>query len=229
MRFNAAAREADKMVKAVFLDYQGTMLQMGGKDLEEMVQRCVKNSRAEDPGEMIHWWFETLHKKEEAAYQDKFETEEELCLEVLQKAVEKYGLKDNFQQLQQLNINYWMYGPLFSDVAPFLQKCHLPVYIISNNSDKYIKVNLKRNDLHVNGYVCGDMVRAYKPHKEMFVKALQISQCSPGEVIHIGDSMEDMEGAQAAGITPVFLDRRKKGAPQGFKSISTLEEALRLL
>lgn len=217
------------MVKAVFLDYQGTMLQLGGSDLEEMVERCVRNSRAQDPKEMIHWWFETLHKKEEAAYREKFVSEEELCLEVLQKAVETYGLKDNLHQLQQLNINYWMYGPLYSDVAPFLSGCHLPVYILSNNSDKYIKVNLKRNDLHVNGYVCGDMVKAYKPHKEMFEKALEISQCSPQEVIHIGDSMEDMEGAMAAGITPLFLDRKKKGAPDGLLSAVTLQEALRLL
>jgi putative hydrolase of the HAD superfamily len=52
------------------------------------------------------------------------------------------------------------------------------------------------------------MVRAYKPHRELFEKALEISGCSADEVMHIGDSyISDVPGAREAGITPVLIQR----------------------
>ena len=54
-----------------------------------------------------------------------------------------------------------------------------------------------------------NMVNAYKPHREIFEKALEISGCRADKVIHIGDSVtSDGNGAFNTGITPILLDRR---------------------
>ena len=46
------------------------------------------------------------------------------------------------------------------------------------------------------------MVRACKPHRELFDKALEVSGCNADEVLHIGDSYgSDVLGARAAGDT----------------------------
>ncbi len=82
---------------------------------------------------------------------------------------------------------------------------------------------METNDLHPVGIVCGDMARAYKPHRELFEKALEISGYEAGEVLHIGDSMfSDVNGAKAAGILPVLLDREGKNRENGVKSIRSL-------
>ena len=58
------------------------------------------------------------------------------------------------------------------------------------------------------GLVCADMVKAYKPHRELFEKALEVSGFSADEVLHVGDSYSsDIIGAKSAGITPILVQR----------------------
>jgi len=48
-----------------------------------------------------------------------------------------------------------------------------------------------------------------KPHPEIFRRALAEAGAAPGEALHVGDSVgDDVDGARAAGIRPVLLDRR---------------------
>jgi putative hydrolase of the HAD superfamily len=47
-----------------------------------------------------------------------------------------------------------------------------------------------------------------KPHRRLFEVALQEAGCTAGEMLHIGDSLEnDVAGAQDAGIRAVWLNR----------------------
>lgn len=54
--------------------------------------------------------------------------------------------------------------------------------------------------------VSGD-VGVKKPDPQIFSLALEQSGLSAAEVIHVGDSSEDVLGAQAAGIVPIMIDR----------------------
>ena len=70
-----------------------------------------------------------------------------------------------------------------------------------------------------------------KPSREIFVSALRNSRCSADEAIHVGDSYEeDVLGAQAAGIMPVWLrrDRPSSASPCEFAVIGRLTELLDL-
>ena len=47
-----------------------------------------------------------------------------------------------------------------------------------------------------------------KPHPAIFERALGLLGCAPGDALHCGDSVgDDVEGARAAGIRPILLDR----------------------
>ena len=217
------------MAKAVFIDYTGTILQERGEDLEAMIRRVASHSRA-DRDTILAWWWKKLRELEYASFGDSYMTEEEICLKLAGMAEKEWGLRDNPEELLQLNKNYWINGPLFSDVQDFFRNCPLPIYIITNISDRYVRIFLKRNDLHVNGIICGDMVKAYKPRPEIFRRALEISGSAPEETVHIGDSVEaDAEAAQAAGLIPLLLDRPKKSTDQRFRTVYSLTEALKYL
>ena len=49
---------------------------------------------------------------------------------------------------------------------------------------------------------------ARKPDPAIFRAALEVAGCEPGEALHVGDSpAEDVEGARAAGIRALLIDR----------------------
>lgn len=45
------------MIKAVFIDYTGTIIQEGGSDVTELVKRCYANSDIESPEAMLSYWW----------------------------------------------------------------------------------------------------------------------------------------------------------------------------
>lgn len=70
-----------------------------------------------------------------------------------------------------------------------------------------------------------------KPAPELFEAALAAAGVAPGEAIHVGDSLaEDVEGAAAAGIRPVWLRRSgDQPAPAGVSVIAALDELVPVL
>lgn len=217
------------MAKAVFLDYTGTILQTSGPDIEEMMERFTKGSSFASQQEAVRWWFSELGVMEEHAYQENYVPEEELCMRILEKAVREKGLKEDLLQMQRLNVSFWMYAPLYSDVRYFFEQCTNPIYIITNNSEEYVKICLRRNGLHANAVISADSVRAYKPRRELFEKALATAAVEGGDGIMIGDSTRDMEGASSVGMNCILLDRHKDKGDSGYRTVHSLREALRLL
>lgn len=218
------------MIKTIFMDYTGTMIQEKGKDLEQAVCRIWKNSRLETPEETVKYWWDQLKIMEEKSYGDSFLSEDEIVSHLLKQLGRDMGLEDDFTELHRLIQRFWMYAPVFDDVREFLELCPVPVYIITNNGVSYVEECLKYNGLTAAGIISGEMVRAYKPHREIFDYALQKSGCGPEEVLHIGDSaISDVKGAAAAGITPVLLDRQGKAGCAECAVIHRLPEVLEYL
>jgi putative hydrolase of the HAD superfamily len=73
-----------------------------------------------------------------------------------------------------------------------------------------------------------------KPHPEIFRHALHEAGVRPEEALHVGDHLDaDVQGAQAAGIAAVLIDRRERyrqsDLPQGVPLIRSLAELLPLV
>ena len=218
------------MIKAVFLDYTGTIIEEGGPDGMEMLKRCWKNSAIESMEAMLAYWWKLIKAYEAVSYKESYITEDEIVDRALAECAEKIHLKENFAELHRLCQRFWMYAPAFPDTKEFFDKCSVPIFVISNNGLSYVEEGMRDKDLHPAGIICGDMVRAYKPHEEIFLKALEVSGLNAEEVIHIGDSVtSDVAGAVRAGITPVLLDRQGDKSCEGVTVIHSLTEALPLI
>lgn len=65
-----------------------------------------------------------------------------------------------------------------------------------------------------------------KPSPEIFSRALKFHGLDSGDAVHVGDEVgDDVQGALAAGLRPVFLDRsNQEQAPPGVTKISRLDE-----
>ncbi len=67
---------------------------------------------------------------------------------------------------------------------------------------------------------------AAKPDPAIFSVALELAGCEPSEALHIGDTPdEDVDGARAAGIPALLLDRN--GAGGQLRSLAEIEDHLR--
>ena len=72
---------------------------------------------------------------------------------------------------------------------------------------------------HLDGAVSSAQAGALKPDPAIFEAALALAGCSADEAVHVGDTREeDVEGAEAAGIRALLLDR------DGGGDIASLEE-----
>ena len=210
-------------MKAVFMDYTGTTVQEKGPEIEEVVMRIYKNSSVRSPKEVLELCWSNLRQYEENSYGSSYLTEDEIADLLLKKFEKEVQLKDDLAQLHALIREFWMNAPLFADVIPFYRKCPVPIYVISNNGSRYVEKALSKHGLSPAGIICADMVRAYKPHREIFEKALECSRCKADEVVHIGDSYSsDVQGAMASGIRPVLVQRKDENYFPGILCVKDL-------
>ncbi|MCX4312808.1 MAG: HAD family hydrolase [Clostridia bacterium] len=219
-----------KKIKAIFVDYSGTLTQEICKATMEFTKIVCTHSNLIDPNEAIKYWWTAITELENKSNFGEYLTQDEMTDIALERMTQEVGLKADLNKMHELCREYWSKAPLFDDVKPFFEACPYPIYIITNNGVQYVDIAMKDNGLNPAGIVCGDMVKAYKPHKELFLKALEISKCNPSEVVHIGDSEKtDVCGALSVGITPILLNRKNKAVKSGVMVINSLSEVLPLL
>lgn len=214
-------------MKAVFLDYTGTIVQEKGPEIEQVVMRIYQNSRIPTPKDALALWWTRLRQYEEQSFGETYQTEDQLVDRILSEFESEYNLRDNFAELHALIQAFWSGAPLFPDVREFFEQCPVPIYIISNNGRVYVEKALARHQLAPAGIITADMVGFYKPHKEIFEKALSVSGCAAEDVLHIGDSYtSDVLGARAAGIRSLLIQRTEGNKYPDASVVRSLPEAL---
>jgi putative hydrolase of the HAD superfamily len=81
----------------------------------------------------------------------------------------------------------------------------------------------------VDGVVTSAEVGAPKPDLRVFERALAIAGAEPSEALHVGDKVDnDVEGATAAGVRAVLLQREGE-PPPGLEAVRSLRELAALL
>lgn len=117
----------------------------------------------------------------------------------------------------------------FDDAAPVLGQLRnrgLRLVVVSNWDCSLAEV-LEQIGLrdHVDAVVTSAEVGAPKPDRRIFEAALERAGCDAGECVHVGDSpVADVDGAQAAGIRGLLLDR--SGAAGDLSSLLELPALL---
>ncbi|MFU7518175.1 D-serine ammonia-lyase, partial [Clostridium sp. HCS.1] len=96
-----------EMIKAVFLDYTGTIIEEGGPDGMEMLRRCYKNSDIESMEAMLAYWWKLIKTFEAVSYKENYMTEDEIVDKALEECAAKIHLKEDFQDLHRLCQRFW--------------------------------------------------------------------------------------------------------------------------
>lgn len=121
----------------------------------------------------------------------------------------------------------WSLYPEVLEVLEALRVRGMKLLVVSN-WDSSLPGLLDRLDLtrRFDAVVVSALVGASKPAREIFETALAAAGVAAHEALHVGDSpSEDYEGARAAGVPALLLDRSGV-AGEGFETIRSLQEIL---
>lgn len=229
--------DENAMIKAVFLDFYGTIVRFT-PSAEDIQQQA-----AEDHGLKVN--LETIVNAYPVA--DKYMADEnarklissrshleqiafftEYELRLLTAAGHQVSDELAAAIWHQVNITPKSLS-LYEDAIPALKslkEANMVVGIITNmNSD--IGPVLERLGIAnwIDFWTTSSEVGSGKPHKPIFEAALKKASVNANEALHVGDQYEgDFLGAKSAGLYALYLNRMLTVSPKDSKSISTLEE-----
>jgi putative hydrolase of the HAD superfamily len=209
------------MIRAVFLDALGTLvdLEPPWASLRARVPDRVSDERLEGAlrAEMAYYRDHAHEGRDEASLADL----RERCAALVS---DKLGVQISADELVDA-IRFDAYP----DVAPALRDLRdrgLRLVSVSN-WDCSLPSVLERCGLGelLDGAVSSAVAGARKPDPAIFRPALELAGCAPDEAVHVGDTPEeDVEGARAAGIRPLLIDR--DGDAGDISSLTEIREHL---
>ena len=210
-------------IKAIFFDAVGTLFDVKGSVGEVYLTYATKYG-VPDSAEMVT----TLNKrfketmKEMPAPIFSIERPEKLkqCerlwwFDVVHAVFYRVGMFDGFDDFFDEvfeafgQATHWELFPETVDVLTQLKERGFELGIITNFDSRFFEVS---RALAINQFfdsvTISSLAGAAKPASKIFSYALEQHMLEPHEVLHIGDHpIEDVEGAQQAGLHTVLIDR----------------------
>lgn len=152
------------------------------------------------------------------------------CAEVLRQALGLPGLDHAAARRALLGALRFEAYPDALSTLPVLRRHGFTLLVVSN-WDSSLPGWIAHTGLleAVDGVVTSAAAGAAKPDPAIFARALELAGVTPDRAVHVGDSpANDVEGARAAGIRPLLVQREGE-APPGVETIRDLSELPALL
>lgn len=213
------------MIKAVFIDFYGTVVHEDGEVIKQVSQEIYSTGKVTDKSEIGTYWWNEFQKAFNSAYEDSFETQRKLEYESLKKTIEYFNSTANAKELSDLMFAHWIKPPIFEESKQFFEMCPVPIYVVSNIDRDDVLKAIEYHGLKPNGIFTSEDAKSYKPRKELFQFVLNSTGLSAEQVVHIGDSLSsDVKGASAVGINAIWINRSKREIPNGVTAVENLLE-----
>jgi putative hydrolase of the HAD superfamily len=227
------------MIKAVFLDFYGTLVRFDPPAESIQAQACAAHGLHVDPRAILKAYpvadeymaqenARSLVWRRPEAERDAFFAEYERRL--LAAAGLDVPLSTSagiWKQVNETPKGLWLYDDALPTIHA-LREAGLTTGVITN-MDTDIGDTLhalgvrKLMDLWVTSGEAG----SGKPHRQIFDAALAKAGVSPAEALHVGDHYEgDFLGAKKAGLHALFLSRSPVDAANHEATVSTLLEVI---
>lgn len=204
------------MTRAVFLDALGTLIDLEPPwlSLRARVPERISDAQLKAAVRLeMAYYREHAHEGRDA---ESLADLRERCAELIS---QELGEPISAQEL----VDAVRFDP-FPDAEPALRDLRergLKLVVVSNWDISLASV-LERCGISplLDGSISSAEAGSRKPDPAIFSTALEMAGCEPGQVIHVGDTAEeDCEGARAAGIRALLIDREGAGG-----EISSLTE-----
>lgn len=218
------------MIKALFMDFYGTVVSDNGPFSYEVIKRVYKSGTAQSPDEVVAYWWKEFKIKTDQSFGENYRTQYELVMETFEEMLKHFNSNENVKELCNMMILQWSNPDIYEDTMKFFEQISLPVYFVTNSDNSSIHQAIDYHQMKPIGIITSEEAKCSKPRKEIFLYALEKAGLQASEVIHIGDSLSgDIQGARAAGIEAILMNRENKEVPPDITFVHNLEELLVIL
>jgi 2-haloalkanoic acid dehalogenase type II len=205
------------MIEGVFFDLYGTLfiygdMQSARKDLIASLHRVMTQKGAAMSSDLLSSYYQSVMARPPQPNMDgtsRFERQlDDICREV--------GVKLNDFEISELAdqcVGAWQkYIQLDPESIPLiksLRETYKTALITNYDYPIHVKRILREMELSslFDVTLISDSVGISKPDRRIFEMALTKTNLKPGSVVFVGDSMEDVQGALAAGLKSVYIQR----------------------
>ena len=213
------------MVKAIFIDFYGTVVHEDGEVIKQVSQEIFDTGKVNDKSEIGSYWWNEFQTAFTSAYGENFQTQRELEYQSLDKTIQYFNSSADAEALSNLMFEHWVNPPIFEESKQFFEISPVPIYIVSNIDRDDILQAVEFHGLEPNGVFTSEDAKSYKPRKELFEFALNSTGLSAEQVVHIGDSLSsDVKGASSVGINTIWVNRSGREIPEGVIAVESLLE-----
>lgn len=213
------------MVKAVLIDFYGTVVYEDGDVIREVTREISDTGNSEEPSAIGAYWWKEFQTAFTNSFGENFRLQRELERESLEKTIKHFRSSADPEKLSQRMFAYWVKPPIFDESKSFFKACPVPVYVVSNIDRADVLAAIAYHGLEPQGVFTSEDARAYKPRRELFDLALRETGLTADQVIHIGDSLSsDVQGAGQAGICSIWVNRGGRSVPEGVWAVNNLLE-----
>lgn len=213
------------MVKAIFIDFYGTVVHEDGEVIKQVSQEIFDTGKVNDKSEIGSYWWNEFQTAFTFAYGESFKTQRELEYQSLNKTIQYFNSSADAEELSNLMFAHWMKPPIFEESKQFFEISPVPIYIVSNIDRDDILQAIDFHGLKPNGVFTSEDAKSYKPRKELFEFALNSTDLSAEQIVHIGDSLSsDVKGASSVGINTIWINRSGREVPDKVIAVGNLLE-----
>ena len=213
------------MIKAVFIDFYGTVVHEDGDIVRKISQEIFDTGIAKNLSEIDSYWWKAFQTAFISAYGDSFETQRQLEYQSLYKTIQHFHSTADARAMSELMFEHWIKPPIFEEAKQFFEKCPVPIYIVSNIDRDDILKAIEFHGLNPTEVFTSEDAKSYKPRKELFEFAIKNVGLPAEQIVHIGDSLNsDINGASSVGINAIWVNRSNRKIPEGVIAVGNLLE-----
>lgn len=150
------------MVKAVFLDFYGTVVHEDGEVIKEINQSIMETGKADDKSQIGAFWWNEFQTMFMNSYGSAFERQRTLEYKALEKTLMRFQSDANPAVLSERMFAHWVKPPIFGESKEFFEACPVPVYIVSNIDTADIMSALQYHGLNPAGVFTSEDAKAYQ-------------------------------------------------------------------
>ena len=203
--------------RAILLDFYGTVVE---EDYEPIARICEQIAGASTvgatPGEIGEAWGRRFAELCAESHGPRFRLQIELELQSLRELLDQFQAPLDAEALSEWLHEYWRRPSMTPESADVLERCALPVCLVSAVDNADLASALEHTGLAFDHIVTSEDCRAYKPHPAPFERALEALGLAAVDVLHVGDSLRsDVAGAKALGIPVLWINRQGRTPPDG--------------
>jgi putative hydrolase of the HAD superfamily len=225
--------------KGVFFDLYGTLclIDIQPAELDEWItELCAhlrKHGSAAAKTDVWDYWNRRMQKEYPPKPDDGmtfFERRLQIAGSDLGAALSRAEIKLIAEALLAVWDKYARFDPFCLPLLSHLNEHKITTALISNfDHPRHVHDLIRKTgmDRHFSAVIVSGDHGIRKPDPELFRLALKKTGMAPAETLYIGDSEEDIVGANRAGLIPVLIDRDCRGQDWGQRyTIHALQDIL---